>query len=79
MYGVLFKTNQEAGFSNKIFWKSVGSVLSFSLATALTTLEKLFVLLGFACSGIIFYIFVEIIESKKAKKDKSSLNSLQEE
>jgi len=42
MYGCLFKTKQEAAFSNKTFWKSLGQVLSFAYATTLTTSEKLY-------------------------------------
>ena len=79
MYGCLFKNEQEAAFSNKTFWKSLGQVLSFAYATTLTTTEKLYILAAFASSGFILYLICEFIQYKNTKQQQQDDHSTKSE
>ncbi|KAL5276959.1 unc-93 family protein [Megaselia abdita] len=71
LYGLLFRRNKEAAFSNYRLWESAGFVIAYAYATTLCANVKLYVLLGVLAVGFIGYVIVEIRHNKKQKRLKA--------
>ncbi|KAG8182985.1 hypothetical protein JTE90_013434 [Oedothorax gibbosus] len=65
LYGVLFRSEAEAAFSNYRLWESVGFALAFCYGSFLCTVPKIAILLIFLSIGVAGYIVVEIRECRK--------------
>ncbi|KAH8303132.1 UNC93-like protein [Drosophila kikkawai] len=70
LYGLLFRRNKEAAFSNYRLWESAGFVIAYAYATTLCTQMKLYILLAVLTLGCIGYVIVEILYRKKQRKVK---------
>ncbi|KFM75914.1 UNC93-like protein, partial [Stegodyphus mimosarum] len=60
LYGVLFRSEEEAAFSNYRLWESLGFSIAFAYSTFLCIAPKMYILLGFLATGITGYLIVEI-------------------
>lgn len=67
LYGMLFRRNKEAAFSNYRLWESAGFVIAYAYSTTLCARMKLYVLFGNLCIGMICYIIVEIRHRRKVE------------
>lgn len=68
LYGLLFRRNKEAAFSNYRLWESAGFVIAYACSTALCARMKLYVLFGNLVLGIIGYVIVEIRHRRKVNE-----------
>lgn len=59
-YGVIFKENEEAAFSNFYFWSSLGFSVAYAYSDVLCTSTKLYILLVLLVISIISYIIVDL-------------------
>ncbi|CAF0795983.1 unnamed protein product [Brachionus calyciflorus] len=71
-YGVIFKSNEEAAFSNLKLWQSVGSAISFAYSNFIGTNVKLYLLIAYLTLGMTGYA---IVEFRLKKKDNSSVSN----
>lgn len=62
IYGVLFKSNQEAAFSNFRLWESVGFAISYAYSNYLCISTKLYLMLAYLTMGLIGYLAIEFYE-----------------
>ena len=67
LYGVLFKDNGEAAFSNYRLWESIGFIVAFAYQSHLCLPIKAYILLAVLALGIAGYSIVEYIEWKKRR------------
>lgn len=67
LYGVLFKSNGEAAFSNYRLWESIGFILAFGYQSHLCLDIKAYILVSVLGLGLIGYGIVEYIEWKKKR------------
>lgn len=65
LYGVLFKDNGEAAFSNYRVWESFGFIFAFGYQSHLCLNIKAYILVSVLGLGLIGYGIVEYIEWKK--------------
>lgn len=65
LYGLLFRRNKEAAFSNYRLWESAGFVIAYAYSTTLCARMKLYILFGNLTLGVIGYIIVEIRYRRK--------------
>lgn len=65
LYGMLFRRNKEAAFSNYRLWESAGFVIAYAYSTTLCARMKLYVLFGNLVLGVIGYVIVEIRHRRK--------------
>lgn len=75
LYGLLFRRNKEAAFSNYRLWESAGFVIAYAYSTTLCARMKLYVLLGNLVIGVIGYIIVEVRHRRKVNKHYSPRSS----
>ncbi|XP_055913956.1 UNC93-like protein [Eupeodes corollae] len=68
LYGLLFRRNKEAAFSNYRLWESAGFVIAYAYDTTLCTRVKLYILITVLVCGVIGYIIVEILYKRKQRK-----------
>ncbi|XP_036318700.1 UNC93-like protein [Rhagoletis pomonella] len=68
LYGLLFRRNKEAAFSNYRLWESAGFVIAYAYATTLCARMKLYVLLAVLALGCVGYTIVEILYRRKQRK-----------
>ncbi|XP_014096612.1 UNC93-like protein isoform X1 [Bactrocera oleae] len=68
LYGLLFRRNKEAAFSNYRLWESAGFVIAYAYATTLCARMKLYVLMAVLALGCIGYTIVEILYRRKQRK-----------
>lgn len=59
-YGVLFKENEEAAFSNYRMWESIGFSLAFAYSHYIHVAIKIYIAIGILIIGMIGYLMVEI-------------------
>ncbi|CAF1072812.1 unnamed protein product [Brachionus calyciflorus] len=59
IYGVLFKTNQEAAFSNFRLWESVGFAISYAYSNYLCISTKLNLMFFYLTMGMLGYLCIE--------------------
>jgi len=69
LYGVLFKDNHNAAFSNFRLWESLGFAISYLYSNYLCTSTKLNLLLFYLFIGMIGYYLIELIEAKRISKN----------
>ena len=67
LYGVLFRNNCDAGFSNYRLWESIGFIAAFGYQSHLCLPIKAYILVSVLGLGMIGYSIVEYIEWKKRK------------
>lgn len=72
LYGVLFRSNQEAAFSNFRLWESVGFAVSYGYSTSICTSTKLMLLVVYLTVGLLCYLAIELNESFIAHGGKQS-------
>lgn len=72
LYGLLFRRNKEAAFSNYRLWESAGFVIAYAYATTLCTKMKLYILLAVLTLGCIGYVIVEILYRKKVSQSSNT-------
>ncbi|XP_013773994.1 protein unc-93 homolog A-like [Limulus polyphemus] len=60
LYGVLFKSDEEATFSNYRLWESIGFSMAFAYSTYLCIDIKIYILLGFLATGMLGYLIIDI-------------------
>lgn len=65
LYGLLFRRNKEAAFSNYRLWESAGFVIAYAYSTTLCARMKLYILFGNLTLGVLGYIIVEIRYRRK--------------
>ncbi|KAI9589953.1 UNC93-like protein [Glossina fuscipes] len=70
LYGLLFRRNKEAAFSNYRLWESAGFVIAYAYATTLCARMKLYILLAVLTLGCVGYVIVEILYRRKQRKVK---------
>ncbi|XP_055389960.1 UNC93-like protein [Condylostylus longicornis] len=70
LYGLLFRRNKEAAFSNYRLWESIGFVVAYAYATTLCANMKLYILLAVITLGVLGYVIVEIRYRRKQKRIK---------
>jgi MFS family permease len=68
LFGLLFRRNKEAAFSNYRLWESAGFVIAYAYATTLCARMKLYILLVVLSLGCIGYVVVEILYRRKQRK-----------
>jgi MFS family permease len=68
LYGVLFRRNKEAAFSNYRLWESAGFVIAYAYSTHLSARMKLYIMLGVLIVGVFMYIIVEILHLRKTRR-----------
>jgi len=68
LYGMLFRRNKEAAFSNYRLWESAGFVIAYAYSTTLCARMKLYVLFGNLVLGVIGYVIVEIKHRRKERR-----------
>jgi len=68
LYGLLFRRNKEAAFSNYRLWESAGFVIAYAYSTTLCARMKLYVLLGNLILGVIGYVVVEVRHRRKERR-----------
>lgn len=81
-YGVIFKENEEAAFSNFYFWSSLGFSIAYAYSDILCTNTKIYILLALLLVSIAFYIKVELYftcKNSKRKLEVENTNSNEEE
>ncbi|KAG6458073.1 UNC93-like protein [Manduca sexta] len=71
LYGVLFRRNKEAAFSNFRLWESAGFVVAYAYSTHLCARMKLYVMMVVLLIGVAGYIVVEILHKRKARRMKA--------
>ncbi|CAH0703330.1 unnamed protein product [Spodoptera exigua] len=71
LYGVLFRRNKEAAFSNYRLWESAGFVIAYAYSTHLCARMKLYVMMVMLLIGVAGYIVVEILHKRKARRLKA--------
>ncbi|CAH0402125.1 unnamed protein product [Chilo suppressalis] len=71
LYGVLFRRNKEAAFSNYRLWESAGFVVAYAYSTHLCARMKLYVMMVVLLIGVVGYIIVEILHKRKARRLKA--------
>ena len=69
VYGTLFQENKEAAFSNRNFWRSLGSVTAFAYGHVLPVYVKTSINLSLLVIGFFFYCVVEFIERKNKSQN----------
>ena len=69
LYGALFFDDQEAAFSNRSLWKSIGKVVAFSYGAYISVSLKICILLGCLILGIILYLICELIVYRNSGTD----------
>lgn len=67
LYGVLFRRNKEAAFSNYRLWESAGFVVAYAYSTHLCAKMKLYVMMVVLLIGVAGYIIVEILHKRKVR------------
>lgn len=65
LYGMLFRRNKEAAFSNYRLWESAGFVIAYAYSTTLCARMKLYVLFGNLAIGVFCYVIVEVRHRRK--------------
>lgn len=70
LYGLLFRRNKEAAFSNYRLWESAGFVIAYAYSTTLCARMKLYLLFAILVLGVLGYIVVEIRHRRKMRKQK---------
>ena len=65
LHGVLFPDNMEAAFGVYKVWEGFGFMVAFFANTLLCMHIKLYALLVLLCIGIICYLLLEYMESKR--------------
>ncbi|XP_067012186.1 UNC93-like protein [Anabrus simplex] len=70
IYGTLFRRNKEAAFSNYRLWESAGFVIAYAYSTHLCARMKLYVMLAVLLAGSIGYCIVEILHTRKVRRQK---------
>ncbi|CAG5039159.1 unnamed protein product [Parnassius apollo] len=71
LYGVLFRRNKEAAFSNYRLWESAGFVVAYAYSTHLCARMKLYVMMVVLLIGFLGYTIVEILHKRKARRMKA--------
>lgn len=71
LYGLLFRRNKEAAFSNYRLWESAGFVIAYAYATTLCARMKLYILICVLLLGVFGYIIVEIRYRRKQRRLKA--------
>ncbi|XP_037025609.1 UNC93-like protein [Bradysia coprophila] len=82
LYGLLFRRNKEAAFSNYRLWESAGFVIAYAYSTTLCARMKLYILFGNLTLGVLGYIIVEIRyrrKQRRLKKQEAKENARQAE
>ncbi|XP_071528811.1 UNC93-like protein [Panulirus ornatus] len=70
LYGVIFSSESEAGFSNYRLWESMGFFIAYACSTVLCIDSKITILLIFLLMGIAGYYIIEALEKMGGlKKD----------
>merc|ERR1711935_167680 len=67
LYGCLFKEHQEAAFANYRLFESVGFLVAFAYASALSTEQKLYIVLAFLILGMGGYVVCELVDRSSPK------------
>ena len=75
LYGALFFDDQEAAFSNRSLWKSIGKVVAFSYGAYISVSLKIYILLGCLILGIILYLICELIVYRNKGIDADNLRT----
>lgn len=68
LYGILFKGEEEAAFSNFRLWESLGYIVAYAYSAYIITFVKIYVMLVSLALGIGFYVLIEITERKNLRK-----------
>lgn len=69
LYGVLFKDNHNAAFSNFRLWESLGFAISYAYSSYFCMSKKIYLLVVFLSMGMIGYFLVELNESRSLGKN----------
>ena len=75
LYGALFFDDQEAAFSNRSLWKSIGKVVAFSYGAYISVSLKIYILLGCLILGIILYLICELIVYRNKGTDADNIET----
>merc|ERR1711911_35221 len=75
LYGSLFFDDQEAAFSNKSLWKSIGNVVAFAYGAFISVSMKIYILLGCLVLGIILYLICELLERRNYKDQSQKIEN----
>ncbi|GFT72016.1 UNC93-like protein [Nephila pilipes] len=67
LYGVFFKSDEEAAFSAFHMWSSLGTCLAFAYSNFFCTSLKIYVMLAISVLGFTGYFIAEVINNKKMK------------
>lgn len=73
LYGLLFRRNKEAAFSNYRLWESAGFVIAYAYATSLCARPKLYILLSVLIVGCLGYVIVEVHHKRKVSYFQNSI------
>eukprot|EP00092_Neocalanus_flemingeri_P030399 GFUD01032999.1.p1 GENE.GFUD01032999.1~~GFUD01032999.1.p1 ORF type:complete len:501 (+),score=111.97 GFUD01032999.1:117-1619(+) len=69
LYGVLFKSDEEAAFSNYRLWESMGFLLAFiTQASGVCVFPKLILALFFLAIAMVGYGMLEVLERREARQ-----------
>ncbi|GFS60795.1 UNC93-like protein [Nephila pilipes] len=67
LYGVFFKSDEEAAFSAFHMWSALGACLAFAYSNFFCTSLKIYVMLAVSVLGFTGYFIAEVSHSKKLK------------
>ncbi|XP_055586505.1 UNC93-like protein [Uranotaenia lowii] len=68
LYGVVFRRNKEAAFSNYRLWESAGFAIAYTYSPALHAWIKLYLLLAVLAVGMVGYTIFEIRHAAKERR-----------
>ena len=64
-YGIIFKNNSEAAFSNYRMWESFGFIIAFAYSSFICTSIKLYILTSVLVIGMLGYLYIEYSRYKQ--------------
>lgn len=79
LYGILFKENSEAAFSNYRLWEALGAMVSFGYSSYLCASTKIIFMIAMLSLGMVNYLGVEYLNKNKIKVIVRNINGINED
>lgn len=75
-YGILFRGDEEASYSNFRVWEGVGFIAAYAYSPHLCSRSKIILMIVITCIAGVCYLLGEIIASRRPKTSFSLQDSL---
>lgn len=79
LYGILFKENSEAAFSNYRLWEALGAMISFGYSSYLCASTKIIFMITILSLGMVNYIGVEYLNKDRIKVTVKNLKATKDD